>query len=201
MKYHTSRAEIEGEAALYALGALPQDEARAFETHLAGGCELCNANLEAFQTVVGKLVFGALEEHPPPRARARLFAELAEEMAVNRPDTGPPPGPFGQSLTVRLDAGEWKEISGGAFVKRLFVDKTKNTVTSLYKLLPGAHLPAHRHTGIEECIVLEGDYHVNDEVLGPGDYHCALPGSIDLTLYTVGGTMFLIVAPEKCELL
>jgi anti-sigma factor ChrR (cupin superfamily) len=189
MKYHSSETEIEGQAALYALGALSQDEARAFETHLAGGCEMCNANLESFQTVAGKLVFGALEEHPPLRARARLFAELAEEATAK------------QSLTVRLDAGEWKEITDGAFVKRLFVDRAKNTVTSLYKLLPGARLPAHRHIGIEECIVIEGDYHINDEVLGPGDYHCALPGSIDRTLYTVGGTLFLIVAPEKCELL
>jgi hypothetical protein len=34
-------------------------------------------------------------------------------------------------LTIRFDTGGWKEISKGAFVKRLFVDKARNTVTSL----------------------------------------------------------------------
>lgn len=191
MKHHTTGAETAGEAALYALGALSKDEARAFEMHLAAGCEPCGASVKAFQVVVEKLGFGAPVEQPPSRLRARLFAELEEERA----------DATGESLTIRFDTGEWKEISKGAFVKRLFVDKARNTVTSLYRLLPGARLPAHRHLGIEECIVIEGDYHINDEVLGAGDYHCALPGSADRSLYTVGGTMFLIVAPERCELL
>jgi anti-sigma factor ChrR (cupin superfamily) len=182
-------------SALYALGALSRDETREFEMHIERGCEVCGEDLEAFQIVVEKLGHAPLAEHPPARVRASLFAELAEERNAGRLETS------GESITVRFDAGRWREISKGAYVKRLFVDKTRRRVTMLYKLLPGASLPAHRHHETEECFVLEGDYRVNDEVLGPGDYHCALPGSIDRTLYTVGGTMFLLVGPEKYDLL
>lgn len=195
MKDHLTEAENDERAALYTLGALSIDETREFETHIERGCEECSESLKSFQIVVERLALGASPEQPPARARSRLLAEIEREASTNRPDL------FGESLTVRFDTGEWKEISSGAFVKRLFVDKTRKTVTSLYRLMPGASLPAHRHLGVEECLVLEGDYHLNDEVLGPGDYHCALPGSIDRKLTTVGGTMFLIVGPQKYDLL
>jgi anti-sigma factor ChrR (cupin superfamily) len=73
-------------------------------------------------------------------------------------------------------------------------------VTSLYKLLPGAHVPMHTHAGVEQCLVIEGDFHVNDEVLGPGDFTCAMTGSIHETVFTRGGTTLLIVAQQGYEM-
>ncbi len=54
-------------AALYALGALSQHEARAFEEHLSEGCPSCAADLRDFERVVEGLAFGAPPAAPPHR--------------------------------------------------------------------------------------------------------------------------------------
>lgn len=191
------------QAALYTLGALPESAARAFRRHLESGCASCQAEVSSYQGVVEKLGFSAPRVAPPAGLRDRLFAELAKSSA---PKAAPSPAKaagregaktaLGRSLTIRANEGKWVEMWDGVFVKRLFTDKDKGTVTTLFKLLPGASIPQHRHLAAEECLVLEGDYHINGEVLGAGDYHCALPDSVDESLYTVGGAMFLLVSPE-----
>lgn len=196
MSHPIPEEEITLQAALHALGVLPEDEARAFQQHLAEGCPLCQAEVQAYQSLVEKLAFGAPLVEPPASARDRLFAEIkAQSSSQIAPNFDRQR--LGKSLTIRANEGEWREKWQGVFTKRLFKDEAKGTVTTLYKLLPGAHIPTHRHIGIEECLVLEGDYHINGEVLGAGDYHCALPDSVDETLTTIGGTMFLIVSPER----
>ena len=104
-------------------------------------------------------------------------------------------------FSMRANEGEWRELSEGLLEKQLFVDQRKGTVTTLIKLLPGVKLPDHRHLGVEECLVLEGDFHVNDEVFGPGDYRCAMTDSIDQTPYSVNGALLLIVAQHGYEVL
>jgi hypothetical protein len=196
MSHHIAAEEVALQAALHALGALPEDEARAFEQHLAEGCEVCQAEVQSYQLLVEKLAFGAPFIEPPASARDRLFEELKGQHSL-QPAPSPDRQRLGNSLTIRANEGEWREKWEGVFVKRLFKDEAKGTVTTLFKMLPGASLPTHRHIGVEECLVLEGDYHINGEVLGAGDYHCALPDSVDETLTTIGGTMFLIVSPER----
>jgi anti-sigma factor ChrR (cupin superfamily) len=196
MNHHLLEEEVSLQASLYAFGVLPEDEARAFELHLAEGCKVCEAEVQTFQLVVEKLGFGAPLVEPPAELHARLFDELTQQ-TTRQPAPAATKPTLGNSLTIRADEGEWREKFAGVFIKRLFKDEAKGTVTTLYKLLPGASLPMHRHIGAEECLVLEGDYHINGEVLGAGDYHCALPDSVDETLYTIGGTMFLLVSPER----
>ena len=196
MNHHIRDDERSLQAALYAFGVLPADEARAFQQHLNDGCEVCQHEVHSFQLVAEKLALAAPPVAPPAELYDRLFAELKGQSS---------PAPLltlsqqelGKSLTIRASEGEWIEKWEGVFIKRLFKDEAKGTVTTLYKLQPGASIPKHRHIGAEECLVLEGDYHINGEVLGAGDYHCALPDSVDESLYTIGGTMFLIVSPSR----
>ncbi|MBI3654687.1 MAG: cupin domain-containing protein [Acidobacteria bacterium] len=196
MSHHTSEEEATLQAALFAFGVLPQEEAEAFQQHLAEGCPTCKVEVQSFQLLAEKLAFAAPRVEPPARLRDRLWAEITGESASPQP-AKPVHQSLGESLTIRANEGEWNEKWEGVFIKRLFKDDAKGTVTTLYKLLPGASLPKHRHLGAEECLVLEGDYHINGEVLGAGDYHCALPGSVDESLFTIHGTMFLIVSPER----
>jgi quercetin dioxygenase-like cupin family protein len=120
-----------------------------------------------------------------------LLARIGQEKNQTLIQTG------SNFVTLRADQGKWSKIAEGAFIKKLFVDEVRRTVTSLVKLNPGGRLEGHRHHSTEECYILEGDYHINGEVLGPGDYHCALPGSVDEELFTVGGTIFLLIAPLR----
>ena len=82
-------------------------------------------------------------------------------------------------------------------MKRLFADKQTGTVTSLFKFKPGAHTPRHMHAGIEQCLIVEGDFHLNDEVFGPGDFTCAMAGSVHEIAYSEKGALLLIVANES----
>lgn len=200
MKHTVAEDALCERAALYALGALNQHEARAFEEHISEGCEICEAELRPFESVAAILGFAAPEAEPPPGAREKLLAHLSEDAPKPAPrEELPRQVDLSQFLTVRADEGDWKEASEGIFIKRLFVDETSRTVTSLYKLMPGAYVPTHRHLGVEECYIIEGDFHTNEGVLGPGDFTIAMKDSVHPTLYSQNGALLLIVAHEGYE--
>jgi len=180
-------------AAGYALGALTQHETRAFEEHLAEGCEICGDEVESFELTTSALGFAASEAEPPENLRAELLMRLngVERLAPRSQDF----------ISIRALEGEWHEVQAGVMLKQLYVDHASGIATSLVKMLPGASLPPHQHTRPEQVYVLEGDCHIRGQRLGPGDYHRAETGSIHESTYTVDGTMFLLVAPERYEVL
>lgn len=194
---HPVNEEIEGLAPLYALGALTQHDARAFEEHLAEGCAACRDELEDFEAVVGILGVGALEAEPSESVREHLLGSLVKDDQHGSESSMPQIS----SLTIRAGEGEWQEAFQGVYLKNLFVDEARGTVTTLFRMDPGAQLPRHLHHGVEECFVLEGDVRAGDQMLGPGDYHCAMPETIHERLSTVNGAMFLIVGPRHYEML
>lgn len=200
MNHSFPEEEMDERASLYALGALSQHETRAFDEHLAEGCEACEARLSGFQSVVTKLAHDAPEAKPSDVLRAKLLTRLADETALAASD---PTLQYDDSrpVVVRSDEGKWHEMYAGVLFKQLFVDAQRKTVTSLLKLEPGAFVPMHRHLGLEECYVLEGDISANNETLTAGDYTCATEGSIHHPLSTTNGALLLIVGPERFEVL
>jgi len=66
---------------LYALGALSQQEARAFDTHLHEGCLACGAELEQFDHVVGELGTAAGPVAPPGYVRELLAVRIEKEVS------------------------------------------------------------------------------------------------------------------------
>lgn len=62
------------DVAAYALGALDQTEARAFERHLAG-CAICAEQLAGFGDVVDALAMSAPQYSAPPGLRRRVIAD------------------------------------------------------------------------------------------------------------------------------
>jgi len=71
--------EIKEQAALYALGALSQLEARSFEAHLRDGCTVCQAELAAFENVVGVIGLDPDEVSPPPGLRNKLMSQISSD--------------------------------------------------------------------------------------------------------------------------
>jgi len=72
---------------LYALGALSQHEARAFEVHLREGCPVCQAEISQYESVTGELGLAAPAVPPPAYLRELLVARLEREAAP--PATAP----------------------------------------------------------------------------------------------------------------
>jgi len=202
MKRNFIDESIIEQAAMYALGTLSQSEARAFDRCLDENREGYAEELAAFNAVTAALAFGAPDQAPSAYAREQLLARVAAETnhkaqgKVETQSASPP-----QIRNVRLNEGRWDQVGKGAFVKILFVDQHRGAVGSLVKLEPGARLPRHRHLGIEESIIIEGDCRVNGEVFTPGDYRRAMAGTTDSELTTERGTLFLLIAPQEVEIL
>lgn len=227
-------------AALYALGALSQHEARAFEEHLSEGCPSCAADLRDFERVVEGLAFGAPPAAPPTDAREELLARVSARAKENSPAgseenprgevedgscsgadeesprlrveqsslddshaAAPPRTPGAPDfLIVRSGDGEWMRTpDAGVFVKVLFIDEDRDTVTTLVRMEPGASIPRHRHRGVEQCLVLEGDVRSGGHAMTAGDFNCSLSGSVHDRLTTDGGALLFLVSPESYELL
>jgi quercetin dioxygenase-like cupin family protein len=199
MRHPAISDAIRETAALYSLGALSQHEARAFEEHLEQGCEVCKAELDSFDMTVGALSLAALEQEPPLRVRDELLSRInGNERGESKPSE-----PIFSDAIVSLHSneGEWKRLCKGVQMKTLYTDKATGLATSLVRMDAGTGLPMHRHTGVEQFYILEGDCYVHGERLGPGDYHRAEAGSIHETTYTIEGTLFLLIAPESYEIL
>ena len=208
MKNTTVDEETCGGAALYALDALGAEEARAFEAHLEEGCEACASELREFGPVVRSLGLAAHDVEPPAAARVRLLERLSAADASESKDSGregaktsEPRSLCGEGfLVVRAGEGRWLPTGdAGVSFKLLYTDRERGTFTTLVRMDAGATIPAHRHLGVEQCLVIEGDLRAGDVSMAAGDFNCSLPGSVHEELTTDGGALFLIVGPERYE--
>ena len=102
MKHELDAEEYQEKAALYALGALSQHEARAFERHLAEGCSSCEAELIQFEEVTGTLSFDAPAASPPAYLRDVLLARIDKEvLATGRLSPSPQLAQSGPAKAIR----------------------------------------------------------------------------------------------------
>jgi anti-sigma factor ChrR (cupin superfamily) len=103
-------------------------------------------------------------------------------------------------LVVRAGEGEWLPTGdAGVAYKLLFADPGRGTVTTLVRMQPGSRIRSHRHLGVEQCLVLEGDVSSGAIRMTAGDFNCSLPGSVHEELVTDRGALLLLVSPERYE--
>jgi anti-sigma factor ChrR (cupin superfamily) len=211
----TVEGEMCGSAALYALGALEGEEARAFEAHLEEGCDACASELRGFESVVGSLGLASNDAEPPARVRESLMERLAarsasesgvmetseSEDSARVGEQDEPPSLCGEGfLVVRAGEGRWLPTGdAGVSFKLLYTDRERGTYTTLVRMEAGASIPAHRHLGVEQCLVIEGDLRAGAVSMSAGDFNCSLPGSVHEEIATNEGALFLIVGPERYE--
>lgn len=196
MSHTTVDEEAAGRAALYALGALEGAEAREFEEHVAAGCEACAAELREFEAVAEDLGLAAPEAAPPAGVRARLLSLVSE--GGGESGAGIAPG----FLVLRAGEGLWRPTDdAGVSFKLLFADRERGTVTTLMRMEPGSRIRSHRHLGVEQCLVLEGDVRAGAIGMKAGDFNCSMPGSVHEELVSDGGALLLLVSPEHYEVI
>ncbi|MCI0488540.1 MAG: anti-sigma factor [Blastocatellia bacterium] len=90
MRHDKVNEQEQEKAALYALGALSQHEARAFEHHLRDGCRVCEVELIEFEKVVGELGYASPAAMPPPYLRDLLTSRIERESQYDLPATAFP---------------------------------------------------------------------------------------------------------------
>jgi anti-sigma factor ChrR (cupin superfamily) len=191
-------------AALYAAGGMTGEEQAAFESHLAAGCATCDAALRDLDPVLVALGRSAEVVEPSPRTRDALLRRVAAEAPgraspLRRHLAGGAAGDEG--LVIRRAAGAaWEKTEvPGVSLRVLFVDPARDQFTALVRMEAGASYPRHVHKGPEECLVLEGELHVGEEVLRAGDYQRAAVGSQHAVQRTDQGCLLLITSSLSDE--
>lgn len=127
--------------------------------------------------------------------RASIFVELAQALT---PIAAP------ESLRARVlahatarpmhllqaEEGEFVQVLTGVYVKQLRADAT--TETGLWRLDPGAIIPAHGHQCEEECLVVSGSINYAGRTLIGGDFLGAAKNEHQGVITTTTGAMLLI---------
>ncbi len=172
---------------LYAVDALPSDEAVALEAHLPG-CAECRRELEQLRSTVDSFVAWPTDVLRPA---ASLQERLARRIAAATGED------FVAPVAPRWQEPDWEEVAPGIFTKILATDTERDRVTMLVRLLPGVSYPPHTHAGVEELHLLDGELWIEDRLLYPGDYNLGQPGGSDQRVYSeTGCTCVLITSPS-----
>jgi len=172
----------------YALSVLPLDEVAGAEARLAA-CADCRREMEALRPLVASFVAWPTDVLRPSAA---LWDRLAERI-------GAPAGP-GPEMPA-ASGPEWQELGPGISCKVLATDTERNRVSLVVRLAAGADYPPHRHAGIEEVYMLEGELKVDDKTLYPGDYLRSEPGTVDRRVWTETGCSCVLLTSISDALL
>ena len=121
---------------------------------------------------------------PSPSLWERLTGRIAEEEGRQPLPSSPP---------QESAEPDWEEAAPGVYVKLLASDTRWNRVTLLVRLAPGSDYPAHRHAGLEELHLLDGELMIDDRKLQPGDYNRAEAGSVDRRVWSETGCMCVLI--------
>jgi anti-sigma factor ChrR (cupin superfamily) len=164
-----------------ALGALAPADAAALDAHVAS-CPTCSEELAALRPLV--VAFGDVNDVTKPSAP--LWDRIAQRVGVSS-ETAP---------SVPWREPDWEAVAPGISCKLLATDAQRSRVSMLVRLQPRTSYPAHRHAGVEELHLLEGELWIEDRLLKPGDYNRAEPGTGDVRVYSeTGCTCVLITSP------
>ena len=184
-------------APLYALDLLDLEERLWVEAQVLECPDLAE-ELASYQVAVGLIPYGAEPMPMSADLKDRLFDRLGldpiEAVADPLPEIpavapqNPPP------FALRSQDLEWQPHRiEGVQVVHLFLDSAHRQRSLLVKAAAGVVYPFHRHQGIEEIYMLEGELVLDGEVYLAGDYIRSSPDSIHAPS-TSTGCMFLIHA-------
>lgn len=202
MRHSALDDTLRNQAALFALDALPPDEARAMEAHLAH-CDACRIEVEALRATVAAIGSVIPGVRPDPSLRGRVLDRARGARPSAQPWKDWPSDLSGASeFLARASDAAWEPTGfAGIETRRLFVDPATDRVTLLIRMAPGSTYPCHRHAGPEECLVLEGDLLAGSTPMKAGDYRRAEAGSIDGVQSTRDGCVLLIVSSLRDQIL
>lgn len=197
-KHEQHSSETSELAALYALGCLPEAERAEFESHLKGGCVVCDAEISRFGTDLAALAEASSADIPS--GMRERFTVLAKNARQTHSFAHGIVFHASGLLVLRTGAMDWQAGTvPGMRAKILFVDEPRKLITSLVCMEPGAHYAQHRHHGPEELFILSGDLVLEGQKVQAGDYCRAEPGSIHSESHTESGCLFVLVASQLDE--
>jgi len=171
---------------VYVLHALPADETRRLEEHLRG-CVECRRELQSLAPVVDSFIAWPTDILRPSQS---MWTQLQQRIDEGTGESMP-------SASGVWQEPQWEDVAPGISCKLLATDTERDRVTMLVRLAPGTAYPPHRHAGVEELFLLDGELWIEDRKLYPGDYNRGEPGTADQRVWSeTGCTCILITSPS-----
>jgi anti-sigma factor ChrR (cupin superfamily) len=181
--------------ASYALAALERSENELMKAHLPT-CPECQQEYHALSSVTDTLSGWRAQTLPPLASSWKRLAERIstqpQKQAVVPALTQPPPQDWAEP--------RWKEVAPGISCKLLSNDTESDRVSMLVRLAPNTAYPPHRHAGVEELYLLEGELWIENQKLQPGDYNRAEAGTSDQRVWSETGCMCLLITSPSDQL-
>jgi anti-sigma factor ChrR (cupin superfamily) len=114
---------------------------------------------------------------------------MSSATEVLHPESEPVNTPELASRYLDVPNMPWVETKfPGIKIKVLYSDKSGIT-TALFKLDPGAVVPLHEHTALEQTYVLEGTLEDHEGICGPGQFACRPAGNCHVAVAPNGAVI------------
>jgi putative transcriptional regulator len=188
------RCERRDLVASYALSALERRESEVMKAHLPT-CAECRQEYESLSSVTDTLSAWRYQTLPPVASSWNLLAERIANQPQQKVAVQPTPLPVQDWAEPR-----WKEVAAGISCKLLSTDTEADRVSMLVRLAPNTSYPPHRHAGLEELYLLEGELWIEDRRLEPGDYNRAEAGTSDHRVWSETGCMCLLITSPSDQI-
>ncbi len=201
--------DSEDRALAYVLHTMNDAERRTFETWLDSADEEHRREVWRLQALVADLALSVSPRIPPARVKESLMRSIRADREGKAADSAAATQVWkrwvGTSssgrLLVRGSEGEWEATDvPGVAVRRLAVDSDRDVVTMMIRMEPGSRYPSHRHGGVEECYVLDGDLRHGDSVMLAGDFERLESRTLHGEQWTENGCLLLIHSSQHDEL-
>jgi anti-sigma factor ChrR (cupin superfamily) len=190
------RCERRDLVASYALAALERSEAELMKAHLPT-CAQCQQEYESLSSVTNTLSAWRYQTMPPP---APSWNRIAERIAGQPQKKAVAPSLVTRTAVPDWAEPRWKEVAPGISCKLLSTDTDSDRVSMMVRLAPNTAYPPHRHAGVEELYLLEGELWIEDRKLEPGDYSRAVAGTSDQRVWSETGCMCLLITSPSDQL-
>ncbi|MGZ8366433.1 MAG: cupin domain-containing protein, partial [Nitrospira sp.] len=102
---------------------------------------------------------------------------------------------------IRASEGTWRGIAPGVTAKLLSFDPVSRRTTALLRFAAGTSYAPHRHTAVEELLVLEGGCSIAGREMTVGDYHRAEAGTEHHDTSSDDGCLLLAISSPQNEML
>ncbi len=102
---------------------------------------------------------------------------------------------------IGASEGIWRGIAPGVTAKLLSFDPVSRRTTALLRFSPGTSYAPHRHTAVEELLVLEGGCSIAGREMAVGDYHRAEAGTEHHDTSSDDGCLLLVISSPQNEML
>ncbi|NJL42311.1 MAG: anti-sigma factor [Pseudanabaena sp. SU_2_4] len=159
--------------ALAALEAVDDEAILLADTYASTSVEL-EQELAEMRRAVGAIPYGDTSLPISRNLKDRLFKRIAtEEEQASQPSAEIMP-----FQAIRFSEMEWQPHPvAGVTIAVLHTDPVTRRLSALVRCQPGVHYPVHRHAGIEEILMLEGNFVCDGNTYGVGDYLLSGSGS------------------------